>query len=276
MSLAIVAAAIVALVVLVVWAKVHPFLAFILVSAGAAAALGMPLGNIAGAVRKGIGDILGSLSIVIVAGAMLGKLVVDSGAAQRIAAVLVAAFGQRRMAWAMALTGFIVGIPLFYGVGFMLLVPIIFAIVARYNLPAVVVGVPALAAMVAIQTDKLMAAGAQPAAALARELFSIRLLASGFIVTSLLWAGMVAALVDRRLLQAAAWCLAAAAFALFGVIHSPFADGRLFLPWATGPLPAEAAGRAPLSIAAAYALLAALFAAWHAWLASRTPSQNDR
>jgi AGZA family xanthine/uracil permease-like MFS transporter len=130
--------------------------------------------------------------------------------------------------------------------------------------------------MVAIQTDKLMAAGAQPAAALARELFSIRLLASGFIVTSLLWAGMVAALVDRRLLQAAAWCLAAAAFALFGVIHSPFADGRLFLPWATGPLPAEAAGRAPLSIAAAYALLAALFAAWHAWLASRTPSQNDR
>jgi Gnt-I system high-affinity gluconate transporter len=147
MSLAIVAAAIVALVVLVVWAKMHPFLAFILVSAGAAAALGMPLGNIAGAVRKGIGDILGSLSIVIVAGAMLGKLVVDSGAAQRIAAVLVAAFGQRRMAWAMALTGFIVGIPLFYGVGFMLLVPIIFAIVARYNLPAVVVGVPALAAM---------------------------------------------------------------------------------------------------------------------------------
>jgi AGZA family xanthine/uracil permease-like MFS transporter len=143
--------------------------------------------------------------------------------------------------------------------------------------PAVAIAcVPALAAMVAIQTDKLMAAGAQPAAALARELFSIRLLASGFIVTSLLWAGMVAALVDRRLLQAAAWCLAAAAFALFGVIHSPFADGRLFLPWATGPLPAEAAGRAPLSIAAAYALLAALFAAWHAWLASRTPSQNDR
>ena len=147
MPLAIVAIAIITLVVLVVWAKVHPFLAFVLVSAGAAFALGMPAGDIAGAVRKGVGDILGSLTIVIVTGAMLGKLVVESGAAQRIASVLVKAFGERRMAWAMAITGFIVGIPLFYGVGFVLLVPIIFAVIAQYRLPALVVGVPACAAM---------------------------------------------------------------------------------------------------------------------------------
>ena len=147
MPLAIVAIAIITLVVLVVWAKVHPFLAFVLVSAGAAFALGMPAGDIAGAVRKGVGDILGSLTIVIVTGAMLGKLVVESGAAQRIASVLVKAFGERRMAWAMAVTGFIVGIPLFYGVGFVLLVPIIFAVIAQYRLPVLVVGVPACAAM---------------------------------------------------------------------------------------------------------------------------------
>ena len=147
MPLAIVAIAIITLVALVVWAKVHPFLAFVLVSAGAAFALGMPAGDIAGAVRKGVGDILGSLTIVIVTGAMLGKLVVESGAAQRIASVLVKAFGERRMAWAMAITGFIVGIPLFYGVGFVLLVPIIFAVIAQYRLPALVVGVPACAAM---------------------------------------------------------------------------------------------------------------------------------
>ena len=147
MSLAIVAIAIITLVALVVWGKVHPFLAFVLVSAGAAFALGMPAGDIAGAVRKGVGDILGSLTIVIVTGAMLGKLVVESGAAQRIASVLVKAFGERRMAWAMAVTGFIVGIPLFYGVGFVLLVPIIFAVIAQYRLPVLVVGVPACAAM---------------------------------------------------------------------------------------------------------------------------------
>ena len=147
MPLAIVAIAIITLVALVVWAKVHPFLAFVLVSAAAAFALGMPAGDIAGAIRKGIGDILGALTIVIVTGAMLGKLVVESGAAQRIASVLVKAFGERRMAWAMAITGFIVGIPLFYGVGFVLLVPIVFAVIAQYRLPALVVGVPACAAM---------------------------------------------------------------------------------------------------------------------------------
>jgi len=145
--LLIVAAAIVALVVLVAWAQVHAFLAFVLVSAGAALALGMPVEAVAGAVRKGLGDIFGTLAIVIVCGAMLGKLVVESGAAQRIATMLVAAFGARRITWAMALTGFIVGIPLFYGVGFVLLVPIIFAVIARSGLPLVMVAMPALASM---------------------------------------------------------------------------------------------------------------------------------
>jgi Gnt-I system high-affinity gluconate transporter len=147
LPLVVIAVAIAALVVLVAWAKVHPFLAFILVSAAAALALGMPLADVPGAVRKGIGDILGSLSIVIVTGAMLGKLVVESGAAQRIADTLVGGFGEKRMAWAMALTGFIVGIPLFYGVGFVLMVPIIFAVIGRYRLPLLVVAVPALASM---------------------------------------------------------------------------------------------------------------------------------
>ena len=136
--------------------------------------------------------------------------------------------------------------------------------------PAVVIAcVPALAAMVEIQTDKLLAAGAQPNTTLARDLFSIHLLSSGFIVTSLLWAGMVTALIDRRLLPAAGWSLAAGALALFGIIHSPFADSRLFVPWSIGELPAAAMGRGPLELAAAYGLLAILFTVWHS-LQSRT------
>jgi Gnt-I system high-affinity gluconate transporter len=146
-SLAIIGISIACLVMLVAWAKVHPLLAFVLVSAGAAVALGMPLATVPAALRKGMGDMMGSLLLVIVTGAMLGKLVVQSGAAQRIATTLVAFFGERRMAWAMALTGFIVGIPLFYGVGFVLLVPIIFAVVGHYRLPLLVVAVPALASM---------------------------------------------------------------------------------------------------------------------------------
>jgi Gnt-I system high-affinity gluconate transporter len=147
LPLVIIAVAIAALVVLVAVAKVHPFLAFILVSAGAALAFGMPAADIAGAIRKGIGDVFGSLAIVIVTGAMLGKLVVESGAAQRIANTLVAACGEKYMAWAMAITGFIVGIPLFYGVGFVLLVPIIIAVVSRSRQPLLVVAMPALASM---------------------------------------------------------------------------------------------------------------------------------
>ena len=136
--------------------------------------------------------------------------------------------------------------------------------------PAVAIAcVPALAALVSIQADKLIAAGAVPTGPLARELFSIRLLSSGFIVTSLLWAGLVTALIDRKLPAAAAWCLVAGACTLCGVIHSPFADGRLVLPWSIGELPAEAAGRGPIVVAASYALLAALFAAWHVALRGR-------
>ncbi|MFM7108012.1 MAG: permease [Planctomycetaceae bacterium] len=129
--------------------------------------------------------------------------------------------------------------------------------------PAVAIAcVPALAALVKIETDKLVAAGAAPAGPLAVELFSIRSLAAGFILTSLLWAGLVTALLDRRLGRAAGWCAAAAACAACGVIHSPFRDGSLFLPWAIGPLEPEAAGRGPLEFAAAYAVLAALFLGW--------------
>jgi Gnt-I system high-affinity gluconate transporter len=147
LPLVVICVAVVALVVLVAGLKIHPFLAFVLVAAGAGVALGLPLEALPAAIRKGIGDILGSLLIVILTGAMLGKLVVESGAAQRIADTLVGGFGRQRMAWAMALTGFIVGIPLFYGVGFVLLVPIIFAIVERYRLPPLLVAMPALAAL---------------------------------------------------------------------------------------------------------------------------------
>jgi Gnt-I system high-affinity gluconate transporter len=147
LPLVILAAAIAILILLVVWAQVHPFLAFILVSAAAALALGMPPGDVAAAIRKGIGDIFGTLAIVIVTGAMLGRIVVESGAAQRIADTLVTACGRERTAWAMALTGFIVGIPLFYGVGFVLMVPIIFAVISRYGLRPLVIGMPALASL---------------------------------------------------------------------------------------------------------------------------------
>lgn len=127
--------------------KINAFLAFLVVSVFAGIGLGLPLNTIAGAVEKGIGDVLGSLVIIITTGAMLGKLVAESGAAQKIAKVMMNAFGEKYIQWAMVITGFIIGIPLYYGIGFVLMVPLIFSIVNRYKLPALYIGLPMLAAL---------------------------------------------------------------------------------------------------------------------------------
>src|SRR6202023_2998674 len=121
------------LVVLVSWAKVNPFLAFLIVSITAGLMLGIPLDKVSFSVQKGIGDTLGSITIIICLGAMLGKLVADSGAAQKIADVLVHAFGLKYIQWALVIVGFIIGIPLFYNTGFVLVVPLIFSITYKYK-----------------------------------------------------------------------------------------------------------------------------------------------
>lgn len=147
MTLLIVLLCILLLILLVTWGKCNPFLAFLVISILAAWWLGIPLDKINQSVQKGIGDTLGSLTIIIMLGAMLGKLVVESGAAQKITAVLMKEFGTKYIQWALMITGFIAGIPLFYNVGFVLMVPLIFSVVYQYKLPAVYIGLPMLAAL---------------------------------------------------------------------------------------------------------------------------------
>lgn len=147
MILLVVPLVIIALIVLITWARFNPFLAFLIVSILAAGLLGIPLQNIPATIQKGIGDTLGSLVIIIALGAMLGKLVAESGAAQKITQVLMHTFGEKYLQWALMVTGFIVGIPLFYNVGFVLLVPLIFSVVYQYKLPPVYTGLPMLAAL---------------------------------------------------------------------------------------------------------------------------------
>jgi gluconate transporter len=135
------------LIVLITWAKISPFLAFLLTSLVAALALGMPLEKIPASLEKGLGSTLGSLVALLCLGAMFGRLVAKSGAAEKMAMTLMAWFGERYLSWALLLTGFVVGIPLFYTVGFVLLVPLVFSVAHRYNLSAVVLGIPMLAAL---------------------------------------------------------------------------------------------------------------------------------
>lgn len=147
MTILIVLLCIALLILLITYFKINAFLAFLIVSVVAGLSLGISPATVMGSVQKGVGDMLGSLVIVIVSGAMLGKLVADSGAAQQIAESMVRIFGAKYMHWALMITGFTIGIPLFYNVGFVLVIPLIFSIAYQYKLPAVYTGLPMLASL---------------------------------------------------------------------------------------------------------------------------------
>jgi len=135
------------LTIMIAWGKVQPLLAFVMAAMAAALMLGVPPAKIPGMIEKGIGDLLGSLVVVICLGAVFGKLIADSGAARRIAASLIGTLGPARMPIAMTVTGFVVGLPLYYNVGFVLMIPLIFSLVAQSGRPAVALGVPLLAGL---------------------------------------------------------------------------------------------------------------------------------
>ncbi|MEM9884579.1 MAG: gluconate:H+ symporter [Bacteroidota bacterium] len=147
MPLLIIFLAIVVLLLLVVLFRFNAFIALILVALGAGVALGMPLLDTVASMKKGVGGTLGSLALILGFGAMLGALIADSGAAQKITNQLINRFGLKNIQWAMVLTGFIVGIPIFYTVGFIMLIPIIFAVAASTRLPLLYVGIPMIASL---------------------------------------------------------------------------------------------------------------------------------
>src|SRR5688572_388491 len=147
MEMVYVFASIILLVLLISWGKVQPFLAFLVASAVAGALLGLPVDKIPGVLEKGIGNLLAGLLAIVCIGAMFGKLVANSGAAQKIALVLMRAFGEKNATWALMFTGFLVGIPLFYNVGFVLLVPLVFSVVAQTKVPPIYLGIPMFASL---------------------------------------------------------------------------------------------------------------------------------
>ena len=147
MSYLILLTGILLLILLTAWAKLNAFLSFLLVSMGIGLANGMTIDAVTHAVQTGMGDVLGSLIVIIVIGAMIGKLIAEYGAAQRIVSSFMSWFGRKYLVWALVITAFIVGIPLFYGIGFVLLVPLIITLSYKYDIPAVYIGLPMLASL---------------------------------------------------------------------------------------------------------------------------------
>lgn len=147
MPLFIVLLGILLLFILIVKFKLNAFLTFIIVSLFVGIAGGMELDAVVGSIQEGIGSTLGFLVLILGLGAMLGKLVADSGAAQQITDKLIAKFGRKNIQWAVVLTGFIVGIPMFYSVGFVLLIPLVFTVAISSKVPLLYVGLPMLTSL---------------------------------------------------------------------------------------------------------------------------------
>jgi gluconate:H+ symporter, GntP family len=127
--------------------KIHPFVALVVVSLGMGAAAGMPPGSLVKAFQDGVGATLGSIAVVVGLGTMLGKMMAESGAASRIAIALIARFGERQVHWAIMVVAFIVGIPVFFQVGFVLLIPLVFTIARRTGTSLIKVGLPLVAGL---------------------------------------------------------------------------------------------------------------------------------
>ncbi|MCA1026547.1 MULTISPECIES: GntP family permease [Cytobacillus] len=147
MPLFIVALGIIALLLLIMGLKLNTFVSLIIVSFGVALALGMPASEIVGTIESGLGGTLGHIALIFGLGAMLGKLIADAGGAQRIAMTLVNKFGEKNIQWAVVVSSFIIGIALFFEVGLVLLIPIVFAISRELKVSILYLGIPMAAAL---------------------------------------------------------------------------------------------------------------------------------
>ncbi|WP_214764301.1 gluconate:H+ symporter [Exiguobacterium sp. s141] len=135
------------LLFLVMRTKLHAFVSLLLVSLLVGIAAGMPLGDVIASIQNGMGGTLGFVAVVVGLGAMFGKMLEVSGGAERLAQTLVNKFGEDKAQWALALTGFIVAVPVFFDVGFIILVPIVYGLAKKTGRSLLYYGIPLLAGL---------------------------------------------------------------------------------------------------------------------------------
>ncbi|MGL2999583.1 gluconate:H+ symporter [Flavobacterium sp. RSSB_23] len=147
MSLLILIASIVLLLVLISGAKLNAFIALIITAFFVGILKAMPFVTLLESIQLGIGNTLGSLVLIIAFGVILGNLLSESGAAQRISSVMIRTFGMQHIKWAMVLTGFSVGISMFYNAGFIILIPMVFAVAKSTKQPIIYLGIAMASAL---------------------------------------------------------------------------------------------------------------------------------
>ena len=138
---------IIGLIVLIAVFKLNPFITLLLTSLALAVVTGMPLSTVIHSFEAGLGGTLGHIAIVVALGTMLGKMMAESGGADQIANTLIRLFGEKYIHWAMVVIGLIVGLPAFFEVGFVLLIPIAFTVARRTRTSLILVGLPLVAGL---------------------------------------------------------------------------------------------------------------------------------
>ena len=140
-------AAVIGLVLLIAVFKLNPFITLFLASLALAMVTGMPVSAIVHSFEAGVGGALGHIAIVVALGTMLGKMMAESGGADQIANTLIRLFGEKNIPWAMVVIGLVIGLPAFFEVGFVLLIPIAFTVARRTGTSLILVGLPMLAGL---------------------------------------------------------------------------------------------------------------------------------
>jgi GntP family gluconate:H+ symporter len=134
--------AVLALIILIARFKLNPFIVIFVISLGLALVAGMPATAVVKSFETGVGNALGHIAIIIALGTMLGKMLAESGGAERIAQTLIRWFGPNNIHWAMLAIGVVVGLPVFFEVGFVLLIPIAFNVARSTGRPLLLVALP--------------------------------------------------------------------------------------------------------------------------------------
>lgn len=127
--------------------KVSPFISLLVVAILAGLFLGMKPDQLLQSIEKGVGSTLGGLALIICLGAFLGKILEVTGAAEQITTTLIHAFGLKNIQWAVMFTGFLIGIPLYYNAGFVILVPLVVALTRKTRLPLLYIVIPMAASL---------------------------------------------------------------------------------------------------------------------------------
>ncbi|MBU7593015.1 MULTISPECIES: GntP family permease [Metabacillus] len=135
------------LLFLVIRTKLHAFVSLLLVSLIVGILAGMPLNDVVTSMQNGMGGTLGFVAVVVGLGAMFGQMLEVSGGAERLAQTLVKKFGEDKSQWALGITGFLVAIPVFFDVGFIILVPIVYGLAKKTGKSLLYYGIPLLAGL---------------------------------------------------------------------------------------------------------------------------------